>query len=367
MRAKVVMSVLVFVLGCEREAKKPAVPQNAREYAVMAAPLAEPTLVDDRAPDAPRSVVLVTIDGVRWQDVFKGSDRMLAWGTKLVNGPTMPRTMKIIAERGVSIGGGEDNCGVVMPANKTFVSLPGYQEILSGRVTTCQTNVCKRITSPSVLDVAAAHLVGPVASIGSWEMLERAATNGANDDGLFLSEGRTPADKRTSPLGAAMIAGERAKPFPGTGDYRPDENTEQVALAYLREQRPAFLHIGLGDTDEHGHHGDYAAYVGALRSADGFIVELADTLDEIGLDAAVIVTTDHGRSRWFRDHGPIFPESGRAFVLGFGSGVANTGATCAAHNVTLADVGATARELLDLPRDTEAGAGTPIGELLATH
>ena len=306
--------------------------------------------------------MLVTIDGVRFQDVFEGVDKKLAWGTKLAPGAIMPRTLGIIAEHGVAIGGGDDSCGNVVASNKTNLSLPGYQEILSGRATTCQSNVCKR-TAGSILDVAVSQGIGPVASIGSWEVLDRAATSG--NPQVLLSNGRSTNAIGSEALTSIISAGERAKAFPGAGDYRPDEHTERLALAFLREQRPAFLHIGLGDADEFGHRGDYPAYVGSLRSADAFLAELASSLEEIELDAAVIVTTDHGRSRWFRDHGPMFPESSRSFVLAFGPGVAQNGVMCASKDVTLADVGATARSLLSLPRDTDRTAGVPIDDVIA--
>src|SRR5262249_45337218 len=124
---------------------------------------------------------------------------------------------------------------------------------------------------------------------------------------------------------ALLEEGAAADPEPGHGDYRPDRYTAAVALRYLEERAPRFLFLGLGDTDEHAHAGDYAAYVRALRASDGVLDELYRVLarmGERGRATSVFVTADHGRGHDYRHHGRAFPESRRVWLVAAGPAIA---------------------------------------------
>ncbi len=319
---------------------------------------------------APRSVVLVTIDGVRWEDVFLGVDPRLAHGSALaaLEQPfaLMPETKALVDGGGVALGGGGVGCGIVAPTNPGVLSLPGYDEMLGGRTTACETNDCPRVVAPTVLDAAAQRGKGPVGSIDSWGKLARAASNGGSD--VFLSAGRSdwPTRPENAVIETELALAAADPPFPGHGNYRNDFHTERLALAYLASRHPRLLHVGLGDTDEYGHRGDYPAYVRAIRGADRFIAEVATLAAAERIPTTVIVTTDHGRDVFFRDHGKAFPLSKRSFVLAFGDGVEHGGNVCQHRDIGLPDVGATVRALLSLPPDGSPGAGKPIEEISGT-
>jgi len=311
-------------------------------------------------------VVLLTIDGVRWQDVFEGSDPTLSGAESVPAEKLMPRTYALLEGRGVALGARREGCGAVRTASGANVSLPGYQEIFTGRPSPCRDNDC-RIVRQTVMDEAAAARVAGVASIGAWAPLGRAVSGGAS--GVFVATGRNwSATSRTMApaLDALVRSGAEADPFPGHDDYRPDEHTASIALEYFRTMKPAFLHVGLGDTDEWAHRGDYRAYLTALHHADSLIGDLADTLDTMG-DAGrrttIIVTTDHGRNSDFQGHGALRMESGRTFMLLFGERVATHGVGCPRRDITLADIAPTIRTLMGLPRDHREGAGNPIDEI----
>jgi hypothetical protein len=328
---------------------------------------AVPTTSDGR-------VILVTIDGARWQDVFGGSDPSFSGAPSIPPELLMPRTYALLATRGAALGADREGCATVHTAGGANVSLPGYQEIFTGRPSYCLDNNCAGV-SESVMDEAARAEVAGVASIGSWDVLDRATSGGGA--GVFVAEGRawpaggpSGASLGSSTLDALVAAGEVADPTPGHGGYRPDAQTAPLALAYFRAARPAFFHVGLGDTDEWGHRGDYNAYLRALGRADALIGDLVDAVDAMeGLAAktTIIVTPDHGRNSDFRDHGTLRVESGRTFLLAFGARVATRGVACPTHDITLADIAPTIRVLLGLPRDAGRGAGTPIELLTAAR
>lgn len=338
-------------------------------------------LADDPAPSSPAStianrdarVVLVTIDGVRAEDVFDGADPTLRPGAKVSHltkpEAVMPRTHELVATRGVALGANLPGCGVVRTATGANVSMPGYLEIFTGRQTRCRDNRCARTKVRTVLDEIADAGVAPVASIGSWELLDRAVSNGSS--AVLVAEGaqRWPGPRPLveGQLEALVSAGEHAASFPGGGKYRPDEHTSAIALEYLRTTSPRVLHVGLGDADEWGHKNDYRAYLDAVARADTFIGQVADTLDamgDAGANTTVIVTTDHGRNRDFQHHGAFSLTAGRTFVIAFGARVAPQGIACSARDVTLADVAPTIRALVGLPVDAAFEAGTPIAEII---
>ncbi|MDB4940586.1 MAG: hypothetical protein JWP97_120 [Labilithrix sp.] len=317
-------------------------------------------------------VILVTLDGVRAEDVFDGASPTLQPGTD-VTGYTrpdllMPRTYERIATRGVALGAERPGCGTVHTASGANVSLPGYLEIFTGHPTTCKDNGCPATTMTTVLDEAAEAGLA-VTSLGSWNVLDHAVSNG--NAGVFVETGtqrwpgpRPLADTRLERL---VSAGEKSDPFPGVGWYRPDALTMPLALHWYRTQHPAVFHVGLGDADEWGHRKDYGAYLAAVHRSDAFIGQLADALDAMGEEGAkttVIVTTDHGRNADFKDHGPRSASSARTFVLAFGARVPVQGVACGSRDVTLADVAPTIRALVGLPADVTPGAGRPIRELL---
>lgn len=319
-----------------------------------------------------RNVIVVTVDGVRWQEIFEGVDPELAGRRGLPVVPAralMPALYARVVDRGVALGAP----GVGAPVEASgpvFVSLPGYREIFSGRLPRCIDNHCPTIRRPTVVDeLRRDTAAGELAVIASWETLARAAA--ADPTGVTISTGRhggaTRDRLRADDAAAALLDhGAAAAAAPGHWDYRPDRFTAPLALAWLEATRPRFLFVGLGDPDEHAHAGNYAGYLTALREADAFIAALFDRLDamgEYGRETTVIVTADHGRARSFSSHG-IQRESGRVWLLAVGGAVPARGIQPALETRRLCDIVPTVRELLGLPPDLADDAGDPIPELL---
>jgi hypothetical protein len=273
-----------------------------------------PPKIDHFAP-----VILVTVDGVRWQDFFGAIDETLGIGDA-----RMPVLRSLVLERGAALGA--PGRGRMDASGPNFVSMPGYTEIFTGGASRCMTNECERPDAPTFLERLAAQ-GAHVAVFSSWERIGIAASRAPN--AFFVSSGRD--------------RGDESDPFPGSGAYRPDARTSALALEYLRERRPDVLVVALGDPDEHAHHGDRNGYLRALEQVDAFIGDVEGELarmGERGRETHLFVTTDHGRSNAFRDHGGAFPESSRVWLAAEGPRVASRGlvATRSRH---LADVAGT--------------------------
>jgi hypothetical protein len=316
-----------------------------------------PPLPTERAGQerAESAVVLVVLDGVRWQDVFGRAE--------------MPALRRFIDTRAVAIGAPGSGAEITATGPQ-FISLPGYLEIFAGRPDPrCASNACARTPERTVADdVVESAGEGEAAVVTSWPNIARAAS--AHPERLVLSAGRrlvahAEALRADAETAALLDQGAGARPFPGEGDYRPDAWTARLALRVLETARPRFLFVGLGDGDEYAHRSEYGRYLDALRAADAFLGRLLETLGAMGArgrHTTVILTADHGRARDFRDHGPRFPESGRVWLVAGGGDVPGHGLVAASRRHTLSDVAPTVRALLGIPGD-----GAPIDEVVRNN
>ncbi|MCS6900538.1 MAG: alkaline phosphatase family protein [Polyangiaceae bacterium] len=321
--------------------------------------LAPTSTTAPREPPQTRSVVLVVLDGVRWQEIFLGTDRAQlrkigASSTDALSAEQLLPNLYRLISRGFALGA-PGHGAPISASGPYFISMPGYREIFSGEPdSTCTSNTCPRIDRLTIVDRirAASGRDEDAAVIASWDVLDRTAV--FNPDSVVISTGQTLGANQhriaaASPRCAELLReGRRAGAWPGHGGYRPDRITAPLALAYLEAVRPRFLFVGLGDTDEFAHASDYRGYLDALRAADRFLGDLSATLERLDLleTTSILVTTDHGRAWNFHSHGRSEPESGRVFLIGAGGAIPTVGYAEARSGVTLSAVAPTILGLL---------------------
>lgn len=379
-KLRLVLVLLVVLFGCAGQ--EPALrldsPVEPLRLALPTRAPAPPKALHRKTTPARQSIVLVTIDGVRWQEVFEGVDRRLAHEHRLpasaVVGPQklVPELHALASGEGAALGApghGEP----ISASDKAVKSLPGYMEIMSGRRTTgCSSNNCTRIDRPTLVDQLATQpgtKVGDVAVITSWSGIARAAAE--HPSRIVMSAGRNKGDHLDHLLFDAeakqlFAGGKHARPRPGSADYRPDRYTAAIALHYLQVQHPRFLFIGLGDTDEWGHKNDYKDYLGALHRADALVGKVARTLASLhgkGWATALFVTADHGRDPECRNHGGV-PSAMRSWLVAGGSLIRAHGEVSAPVPRHLADIAPTLRHLMGVKADSDPDAGHVLDELL---
>ena len=298
------------------------------------------------------SVVLLTLDGVRWQELLRGTDPELGDGRVL---PVFTRFHDDLKTRGVFYP-------EARLSNAVAISLPAYASILSGRFSDCEGNGCGRTrvpTLPEHLRAAGAFAATDLALFASWEKLPLAAERTPGHlvvNAAYEAFGGDHAD---------LDAAQAAEPAPWEG-ARLDKYTLAHGLRYLRTHHPRFLTISLNDADEQAHRGDYPAYIEALRAYDRAIAEVAVTLAEMGADGretTLIVTTDHGRGQrgGWRDHGHN-PDSERVWVFAHRAGVAPGPAR---SPIAHADLAPTIAAILGAPTPPCGTCGRAIPELVA--
>jgi hypothetical protein len=321
-------------------------------------------------PHPTRNIILVTIDGVRWQEIFGGVDATR--GQRGCDASELVPNLTALGQVGLALGA--PGVGApVLASGPNFVSLPGYRELLSGRADgVCTSNFCAHTTDRTFLDELGRfeHLPPEqVAVIASWERLDRVAAR--DDASVTVSAGRHAGPSRdrlrvNARASALLDEAAHAHAYPGFFDYRPDRYTAALALEYVQAVRPRFLHVALGDTDEHAHRGDYQGYVDSLREADRFVGQLWRTVQAIegyGEETTIVVTADHGRASSFRGHGGR--DSARVWLFAAGGAIEPRGAVAASRPIHLADVAPTMRALIGLPPESSPHAGMPIDAMLA--
>ena len=287
---------------------------------------ASPTLPDEQgAAAAPTraqnsNVILLTLDGVRWEEVFHGVDP----GQSVDANPKVFEYLTgTLAKQGVLFGD-KSRGETVRVANKPQNSLPGYQSIMAGATQPCDSNLCGRIQVETMqerllhdLDLKPEQVV----TIASWEKIANAVEH--VEGTTLVNAGNNPLLIGHDPLNSedAGINRKQTQDNPPWKDARWDKYTFAHAINYLKTKRPRFLYIALNDSDEWGHKGEYDKYLATLRQHDSWIKELVTTLDsmgEYGKNTTLIITTDHGRgdANDWNEHGAGFADSGNVWLFG---------------------------------------------------
>lgn len=298
------------------------------------------TVAEAQRPAPPTDrVIVVTMDGVRWQEVFNGAARELIsakpGGVADTAGLTrrffrntlearrealMPFLWSTIAGTGW-IRGDSAAGSVVRVTNGKRFSYPGYNELLTGSADH-RIDSNDKIPNPnvSVLEWLNRHagFGGRVAAFGSWDVLPFILNTGrsglrANGDGPPVDNPRTEVERALNNLSADLP--------PYWGNVRFDAVTQQGALHYLKTSKPRVLYVMLGDTDEWAHERRYDLYLDAVNRGDRFLQTLWETVQgmpEYRGRTALLVTTDHGRGAGadWTDHGPDVPAAERIWMAG---------------------------------------------------
>ena len=333
-------------------------------------------------PSGPQAdhVLVVTLDGLRWQELFGGAQRAListqAGGVADTSATLrrfwretvearrealLPFLWGVVAGRGRILG---DSAGgsVVRVSNGKRFSYPGYNELLSGAPDD-RIDSNDKIPNPNVTVLEWLNrrpaFRGKVAAFGSWDVLPfivNAARSGihTNGDGPPVRSPATPVERALNDLAADL------PPYWGT--VRFDAVTMQGALHHLRSRRPRVLYVMLGDTDEWAHERRYDLYLDAAQKADRFLRTMWETVQSLPgyrNRTALIVATDHGRGSGddWTDHGRQVPAAERIWFAVMTPGAVSGERSAVSGSYTQAQFAATIAALLGL--ETEFRAANP--------
>jgi hypothetical protein len=283
--------------------------------------LAGAATVGTQAPGG-RNVVLVTLDGARWQEIFGGMDESLLRSTtpKETDVATLPaykqfsgasrrerreRLMPflwrtLLVDHGF-IAGDRTAGSLVSVTNRHWFSYPGYSEILTGQAhdEAIKSNDAIRNPFPSVFQFVQRRLLlqpAQIATFATWGVFNEIVESerGATTVNAGLAAYESP-----SPQVQALNTLQRQTRTPW-GNTRHDAYTFHFALDYLKRAHPRVLYIAFDETDDWAHDGHYDLVLEMLHRTDSYLEELWNTLQadpQYRGTTTLIVTTDHGRGR----------------------------------------------------------------------
>jgi len=280
------------------------------------------------------NVILITLDGVRFQEMFGGLDAGLykkidedaekqeVFKTFARAAPTarreklMPFFWQVWMKNYGSIAGNPGLKSEVKTTNRLFFSYPGYSEILTGEAhdEVIKSNDFVRNKFPSVLQFLQKKMkldANGVASFASWNVMNAIATS---EPEAFLINAGFEKYASAEPEIQAFNLAQTEAPTPWD-TVRHDFYTFRFAMAHLKKYHPRVLHLGFGETDDWAHNKRYDMMLGALHRNDEYFRQLWEFLqtDKQYKDkTTIIVTTDHGRgadeTNWY-SHGEKVPEA----------------------------------------------------------
>ncbi len=262
------------------------------------------------------NIVLITLDGMRWQEVFGGADSSLMkqqkaikdgqvkrkfWDNDLVTRRKMlfPFLWTTVAERGQLIG----SRGVGSKANVTnnqWFSYPGYNELLTGAADNDRIHSNDKFYNPNtnVLEFinGQSQFAGKVAAFTSWDVFPFIIND--KRSGVFVSAGLIEATGPNVSVGEQMLNQLMPVVPNPLGDVRLDAFTFYYGMEYIKRNKPRVMYFAFDETDDFAHQGEYAAYLNSARNTDQFISALYGYLqsDPVYKDkTTLIITVDHGR------------------------------------------------------------------------
>ncbi len=317
------------------------------------------------------NVILVTADGLRWQEVFGGADAALM--NKQDGGVAdvpalkraywretaeerrraiMPFLWDVMVPRGRIYGDANGGEGARVTNGKNF-SYPGYNEILSGfadpRIDSNDKRPNPNVTVLEWLNTQPGYR-GEVAAFGSWDVFPYILNR--ERSGLLVNAAWEPirADDLTESEALLNLLG-RETPH-AWESVRYDSFTTQAAIEHLKKRQPRVLFIGLGETDEYAHEGRYDHYLDAAHRFDAMLRRLWDTVQSSPHyrdKTSLIVTTDHGRGdapEGWKHHGETTKGSEMIWLAAIGPDTPMTGAGIDPGPITQSQVAATVAALM---------------------
>lgn len=334
------------------------------------------------------NLVLITLDGARTQEIFRGLDADIV-ATMAKDRPVADHPLHrelwaetpearraklmpflwntVIAQHG-SIAGNRWQGSQMLLTNRHRFSYPGYAEILTGMAhdDVINTNDNKRYGFETLLERARRELKltkEQVAVFGSWETFNFITEH--EEGSLTVNAGfeRFASDDA---LVARWSQEQLDIPTPWDG-VRHDFHTFRLAMSYLERAKPRVLYLALGQPDDWMHDGRYDRAVQSLKIVDGYLAELWATLDrlpEYRGRTALVITTDHGRGDTgdgWRSHGKDVEGAQYVWAVFAGPAWGRRGEWRQAPTLYQNQLAATMLEALGVaPMPSAPGRGRPV-------
>jgi Sulfatase len=331
-----------------------------------------PILLAAADPTQTRNVILVTADGLRWQELFHGIDPLLAREKSVSMDPAskyadhrrqryatreslLPFFWNTLAKNGIILRD-------INVTNAYRVSYPGYSEILTGRASDDVIKGNDPIQQPNetVLEFLKRKLSltkDRIALFSSWDHFHYIAEHAPGT--IFINAGYQ--DLPSSPDLSRL---QKVTPTPWD-EARHDSFTFELALEYLKSAKPRVLFISFDETDDWAHARRYDRVLDMIANFDSFLNRLWTTIQsmpEYRNSTTLIVTSDHGRGSTLADwssHGSKVAGADRIWLAIIGPDTPAAGEI--RDHAEQRDITPTMIKLLGQnPADYKGATGSPI-------
>jgi hypothetical protein len=277
------------------------------------------------------SVILITLDGARTEEIFGGLDLDVMKSTlkekqKLEDQPAykrfwattpearreklMPFFWGTLMRRHGSVAGNLRAGSSVTLTNTHRFSYPGYSEILLGEPhdADIKSNDPTRNPYATVLEELQARLKlskAQAAVFASWNVFDAIVEH---TEGSLTVNAGFEAFESDDPRAAELSRLQFETPTPWDS-VRHDYYTFELALAHLKRARPRVVYLALGETDDWAHDGRYDRVLDAYARTDTYLEKLWNWLQSQEAYRGrthILITTDHGRGHTiddWRNHG----------------------------------------------------------------
>ncbi len=289
-----------------------------------------------------KNVILISLDGYRWRELFLGADSSLlfnkkytkdsAWTVHKYWAPTtterreklMPFVWNQFGKKGQLYGNRTVGNNVDLK-NTYWFSYPGRSETWTGYFdSTLNSN--NKIDNPNenVMEFINRQkgFEGKTAAFASWDVVAWILNRNRNNITVNIWGEDVKSPNLTSMQKEANAFQHMMPDTWGQGE-RLDVSTYAMSKAYMMAEHPRLFYMDLGDLDCFAHEGQYNQYLDAANKTDRMIKDLWDYLqsDKFYKDqTTLIICTDHGRgegAKW-TSHGTSAPHSNETFMIVMG-------------------------------------------------
>ena len=332
-----------------------------------------------------KNIVVVTLDGYRWKELFTGADDELI-NTKAFNtqkdvkdkywrataeerrNTLMPFFWNTIAKKGQIYG--NRNVGNFMNVkNRYWFSYPGYNEMFTGYPDTLvNSNAFPPNPNVNVFEFINKQpgFQNKVAVFAGWDKYY----NILNQERSKLPINAGYAELKGNNLTEVQkFLNWQQKFVPNSlaPDERMDAITYPMAKDYLKQNKPRVLYLAFIDTDDFGHKGKYDLYLDAAHKSDAMIEDLWNYLqsDPFYKDqTTLLVTTDHGRGdgALWKSHKRTIPHCDEVWFAAMGPDIKPLGEIKQAGQIYQNQIAQTIANILNLNFKSK----NEIGEAIKT-
>lgn len=332
-------------------------------------------------------VILITLDGFRWQELFNGADPNIIRNVEYVSDTAalindfwrddkilrrkalLPFFWDVMAREG-QLYGNRDQDNKVNLTNQMWFSYPGYSEILCGFADDVHIRSNDKTNNPNetVLEYInnKPGFNGNTAAFTSWDVFPYIINQERSH--IPVNAGYTPVEKPFSAEDRLINQLQKQTPVLWNS-VRLDAFTFHLALSYIKNAKPKLLYISFGETDDFAHEGDYDQYLYSANRTDAFIREIWNTIQADPFyknQTTMILTTDHGRGidpEGWKHHGKSsVANSDEVWMAFLGVGVAPKGEIKKRMQIHSNQIAATIAALLGYEYTDKAGTSL-INEL----